>query len=53
MLDLDPAQALKAQRVQREALKSPPMDAEAFLNHLLRAGLVQTYLRLAGLVGLL
>ncbi len=53
IIDLDPARALKALRVQREALKSPPMDAETFLNHLLRAGLVQTHLRLTGLVGLL
>ena len=53
VIDLDPPRTLKALRVQREALKNPPMDVETFLDKLRAAGLVQTYQRLAGLAGLL
>ena len=53
LIDLDPARALKALRLQREVLKNPPMTAEVFLDKLRGAGLVQTHLRLAGLAGLL
>lgn len=53
VIDLDPARAIKALRLQREALKNPPMSVETFLEKLRGAGLVQTHLRLAGLVGLL
>lgn len=53
VIDLDPARALKALRLQREALKNPPMSAETFLDKLRGAGLVQTHLRLTALAGLL
>lgn len=53
VIDLDPARAIKALRLQRETLKNPPMIVETYLEKLLVAGLVQTHLRLAGLTGLL
>ena len=53
VIDLDPARAIKALRLQREALKNPPMDTATYLEKLRSAGLVQTHLRLAGLAGLL
>lgn len=49
IIDLDPIKALKALRVQREALKNPPMDANDFLGRLKAANLVQTVQRLSGL----
>ena len=53
VIDLDPARALKALRMQREALKNPPMNVESFLDKLRGAGLLQSHLRLGGLAGLL
>lgn len=53
IIDLDPARALKALRMQREALKNPPMAADEFLRRLGAAGLMQTQLRLTSLIGLL
>lgn len=53
IIDLDPPRALKALRVQREALKNPPMDIETFFEKLRGANLVQTHQRLVGLAGLI
>lgn len=53
VIDLDPPRALKALRLQREALMNPPMRVELFLEKLRGAGLVQTHLRLTGLAALL
>jgi predicted nucleic acid-binding protein len=47
LFDLDPAAVIAAAQRQRSHLKSPPMEADRFLDNLLRQGLVQTVKSLA------
>jgi predicted nucleic acid-binding protein len=42
LMDLDPAAVIAAAQRQRQQLKMPPMDVSAYLNLLLRQGLVQS-----------
>jgi hypothetical protein len=47
LLDLDAASVVAAAQRQRAQLKHPPLDVDAYLNILLRQGLVQTVKALA------
>ncbi|HEY9197885.1 MAG TPA: PIN domain-containing protein, partial [Gammaproteobacteria bacterium] len=42
LFDLDPAAVVAAAQRQRAQLKNPPMDADHYIDVLLRQGLVQT-----------